>query len=353
MNEEQTTEVVEDEQLNHLDLSDEEFEKQSLPSTEQPIIEAKEEVEEEESSDEEEDTSNINVEGSTIASSESTEETNTEVAVNYEEAYKEVLKPLRANGKDLVLETVEDLRNLASMGANYAKKMAAIKPSLRIIKMLENNGIDESKLNFLIDLDKKNPDAINKLLKDSNIDPLDINLEETKYSPNAYNVSDKEVELDSVLEDIKETPTFSETISIISNKWDEASKRVLLENPTIIKIINDHVGTGIYSQISEIVERERTMGRLVGVSDIDAYKQVGDYLQANNKFVVREQQTNAINTPVVNPVSNKAVTDEQTKNRRKAASPVKGTVANQSTLDFNPLALSDEEFEKIASSRYM
>ena len=41
--------------------------------------------------------------------------------------------------------------------------------------MLENAGItDENQLAYLIDLSNKNPQAIQKLVKDSGIDPLDM-----------------------------------------------------------------------------------------------------------------------------------------------------------------------------------
>ena len=68
--------------------------------------------------------------------------------------------------------------------------------------MLENNGLlDEQKITYLIDLDKKNPDAIGKLIKESGIDPLDVNTqEEPKYTPGNYSVSDAQVNLDAVLD---------------------------------------------------------------------------------------------------------------------------------------------------------
>ena len=85
------------------------------------------------------------------------------------------------------------------MGANYNKKMAALKPNLKLLKLLENNGLlSEEKLSFLIDLDKKNPDAITKLVKDSGLDPLEMDVSKSDYKPNTYTVHDREVELDSV-----------------------------------------------------------------------------------------------------------------------------------------------------------
>lgn len=80
----------------------------------------------------------------------------TEQSVNYEQEYKRILAPFKANGKEVEVKSVDDAITLMQMGANYQKKMAALKPNLKILKILENNGLlDEGKLSFLIDLDKR------------------------------------------------------------------------------------------------------------------------------------------------------------------------------------------------------
>jgi hypothetical protein len=287
---------------NALELSDEEFLKQPMPTDEptEPVEEPVSDSEEEEvvSEQEEPEEAPEASEELTEASEETTteeqddglqeeKETNEveDTAINYEEVYKELFAPFKANGKDMKVDSIEDARQLMQMGANYNKKMAAIKPNLKLVKTLEKNGIDEEKLNYLIDLSNKSPDAIKKLLKDSEIDPLDIDTNaELDYKPKSYIANDKEVELDGILEEIQETESFNTTVDIIGNKWDGQSKQVIVDNPQLIKVINEHVGNGIYDQIMGIVERERVLGRLNGLSDIEAYRQVGDALNAQGAF---------------------------------------------------------------------
>lgn len=291
-------------------------------------------------------TEEINTEEGTTE--ESTVEDQEESTLDYKAAYEEVFKPFKANGKEMKVDNVDDVRQLMQMGANYNKKMAALKPSLKLMKMLENNGLlDEAKLGYLIDLDKKNPDAVKKLIKDAGIDPLDIDInEETSYKPNTYNVNDKEIELDAVLSEIKETDTFNSTIDIIGNKWDEQSKLVLLDNPGLIKVINQHVGNGVYEAITNEVERLRVLGKLEGMSDIDAYKAVGDVM-----YAPRANAPMANNTiKSTSKATNKE--DPRLNDKRKAASTTK-SVASNVKPNFNPLAMSDEEFEKIASSKFI
>ena len=105
-------------------------------------------------------------------------EKSAEKAVDYKAAYEKIMTPFKANGKLISLESPDEAVRLMQMGANYTKKLQALQPQLRMLRMLENNGLlDEQKLSYLIDLDKKNPSAITKLVKESGIDPIDIDIE--------------------------------------------------------------------------------------------------------------------------------------------------------------------------------
>jgi len=276
--------------------------------------------------------------------------------IDYKVQYEELLSPFKANGKDIKVDTVEDARSLMQMGANYNKKMAALKPNLKMVKMLDNHGLlDEEKLSYLIDLSKKDPEAVKKLVKDSGLDPLDIDTENIAYKPNAYNVSDNEVALDGILDDIRDTSSFNTTIDIIGNKWDEASKDMIAKDPNIIKVINEHVGSGIYKKVSEVVERERILGRLSGLSDIEAYKQVGDAINSNGGFgdPVQATPTQPVSTSKSNSVNktNNPV-DLKLANKRKAAGSTKSKTS-KTAPQFDVLNMSDEEFEKMSASKFV
>lgn len=381
---------LEEDQTNPLEISDEEFNNLSLDALESTEDDSEEEedndddnseasdddsdnddsddddsddsdIEEDEDENDDDDEEDVAVKGTEpfkesketqIEDKKEKEETNRESNIDYKAEYQKLLAPFRANNRDMQVDSVDDARTLMQMGANYNKKMAALKPNLKLIKMLDNNNLlDEQKLSYLIDLDKKNPDAIAKLIKESGVDPLEIDTEaDSNYQSGTYTVNDKEVELDGILDEIKDTKSFNETIDIIGNKWDEPSKQILLDNPSIIKIINEHVETGIYAQIQAVVEKERMLGKLDGLSDIEAYKQVGDALNAQNGFT---QESNSVaTTPVRKKKVNKNA-DSKLRSRKKAAGFTKSTPSKKSNDDFNPLNMSDEEFEKIASSKYI
>lgn len=277
-------------------------------------------------------------------------------APDYKAMYEKITAPFKANGRDIAVKNAEDAISLMQMGANYNKKMAALKPNLKLMKLLENNGLlNEERIGFLIDLEKKNPNAINKLIKDSGLDPMDLNTDTaSEYKPNTYTVDDREMELDAVLEEIQGTPTYNRTLEIVGSKWDGPSKQVIAGSPQLLKVINDHVQSGIYDTIIKEVERERMFGRLNGLSDIDAYKQTGDAIQSRGGFaplVQKAQQTPAPAVVVV-PKLSKAE-DDKLNEKRRAAGSTKPASAAKTNQDYNPLSLSDDAFSKLVHNEYI
>ena len=279
--------------------------------------------------------------------SDADDKSDTDTEVDYKAEHAKLIAPFKANGKMMTIEDVDAARKLMQMGANYNKKMGALKGPMKMLKMLEKNELlDEGKLSFLIDLSKNDPKAITQLLKDSKIDPLDLNLTEgEKYQATDHSVGDAEVALDSVIDEIRNSDTWSQTLDVVTKQWDATSKQIVADNPQLLKVIDGHIANGFYDQISTEVEKERMFGRLNDVSDIEAYKTTGDALEAAGKFVVpplkgeQEQVPTAPTKPVEKPSSKKR------QEKRRAASPTKPAAKNsEAAKGLNPLSMSDEEF---------
>ena len=283
-------------------------------------------------------------------STDTKEDTPETTEFDYERAYKKVSEPFKANGIDMQVKDPEDIVRLMQMGANYQKKMAQLKPNLKIIKMLENNQLlDEAKLHNLIDISKKDPKAIAKLVKESSIDPLDIEKDvPNDYQPTNYSVSDKEYDLDAVLDEIKDTPTFSKTIQVLTKEWDDASKKTITNYPEIISIVNTHMGNGVFDKINEVLQREKALGKTEGINDVDAYKYIMDQMFEHGLLVTdapvdKDKKTSkSVSNPEDNADRNK---------KRKAVAPVKQTTPTKGSADTDFLGLSDEEFMKKYATR--
>jgi hypothetical protein len=270
--------------------------------------------------------------------------------IDYKAQYEKLLTPFKANGRDIQVNSIDDARSLMQMGANYNKKMAGLKPSLKILKLLENNGLlDESKLGFLIDLDKKDPQAINKLVKDSGLSPMDLDTDKAdEYKPKIRTVDEREIDLDTVLSDIENTSTYTRTLSVVSKEWDGPSKQVIAGQPQLLKVINDHMSSGVYDLINKEVESERVFGRLAGLSDIEAYRKVGDSIQARGGFNhLGSSQGQSGNAAPVVVIPKPKVDNGALKDKRRAAGSTPAA-APAVVKDFNPLQMSDADFAKMA-----
>lgn len=283
-------------------------------------------------------------------------------AVDYQKEYERILAPFTANGRSIKVENADEAIRLMQMGANYNKKMAGMKPHLAVLKLLENNGLlDQEKLSFLIDLDKKNPEAISKLVKDSGIDPLDISAEKAGgYKAGTHKVHPTEVELDQVLDEIKDSPKHAAVLDLVGNQWDGPSKQVIAAQPQLLKVINGHMENGIYDLIAPELERQRLFGGLNGLSDLEAYRQVGDAMAKDGKFdhilkPAGQPGQGGTQTPVAKAVVQpkpKSADDSKREEQRRAAAPAQAAApAGKAKSDFDPLALSDEEFLKLHSKR--
>lgn len=277
-----------------------------------------------------------------------------EVTVDFEAAYKRLTAPFKANGREIQVKDVDDAIALMQMGANYNKKMAALRPHLKLMKLLESNGLmSEEQIGFLIDVQRKDPAALSKLIKDSGVDPMELDTSKADdYRPTVRTVDDREIELDQVLQDIQHSPTYSKTLNVVSQQWDGASKQVIANQPQLLQVINSHMENGIYDLIQTELENERMYGRLTGLSDIEAYRKVGDAIQARGGFNHIRPSVNTVpaRTP---PVSKKPSQEQiQKTNERKRSASTSTAAPTQQAKDFNPLAMSDEEFAKLATARY-
>lgn len=350
---EETTEVETDDDSDEVDANvDTESEEEEVETVEASEEEEKEEQDESEEVNES-DTKESDIPESKDSGADkeksSTEETKTEQVedtkpIDYKSEYERLLAPFKANGKEVKVDSVDEAVQLMQMGANYTKKMSALKPHLRLVKMLENNGLlDETKLSHLIDISKKNPAAIAKAVKDAGIDPLDID-GSADYVPSNYNVSDQSLQLDEVLADLRGTPSFATTLQVVTEKWDKQSQNVIAENPELLRVINNHVDSGIYEKVMAQVNKARMLGQLTNVPDIVAYKMVGDDLAKKQE----SQGTKPAGTVVAKQAEPiKQNVDLNVNKRKQAVAPSKGK-SKAVEEDFNPLNLSDDEFLRLA-----
>lgn len=284
-----------------------------------------------------------------------------EPAINYEEEYKKLFSPIKANGKEITLSNMDEAITMIQLGANYTKKMQSIKPNLKLIKMLQNNNLlDENRISHLIDVSKGDKAAISKLIKDSNIDPLDIDSESgVSYKPNNHRVSDAQIEFDQALSDLTNTEHGQKLIVAIERDFDEISKQAIFKEPQIVRVLADQKKSGIFDQIMSEVEKQKTLGNpeIVSMPYLKAYDRIGNEMkekgllkfpEANKELPKDEEKTPVIRQPIKRKPAPK--TKVSNGDRAKAASPSTGGTKKKKFSMDELLDMDDEAFEKLANT---
>ena len=274
---------------------------------------------------------------------------------NYKAGYEQIMAPFKANGKMITPRSPEEAISLMQMGANYTRKMQELQPYRKVMLMLENNGLmDEGKLSFLIDLEKKNPEAIKKLIKEAGIDPLDINPEEeVNYQAGNHRVTDTEAAFATELDDLKSTPEGQATLGVIVQTWDAQSKEALIENRGLLQTIQQQRENGIYDRIVSEMSRLQMLGQIpAGTPFLAAYNQVGNQLAAAGGFadLVQPKAEPTVTTPAAKaPVVTRVVQPKPAiTNTEQASAASPSRAAPRKVEQFiNPLAMSDEDFAKL------
>lgn len=274
-----------------------------------------------------------------------------QAAPDFKALYEGLLKPIKANGKEIQLKSHDELVQLAQQGANYTRKMQDIAPHRKTLLMLENNGIDQEQLSYLIDLSKKDPAAIQKLLKDSAINPLDIDVEaEPTYQGGNHRVSDEEANFRAAIDDATASETGRVVIQAINGTWDQASKELLFSQPGIIETMIQQQEAGFYERIAGEVDRRRVLGQIpAGMSFLQAYKTVGDQMVAGGQLqdLVANEPAPAQTPPVATaPVAVRVapVKPAVAPNARAEAAAPTRAAPNAAKKIVNPLAMSDDDF---------
>jgi len=326
-----------------------EIEEEVEATTEEPVIDPMAETEEEQKAPEK-----------VVAKDDKTDAVDEEP--DYKALYEEVMAPFKANGKEFKPQSSQEAVRLMQQGANYVKKMTALRPNLKLMRMLQNQDLlDEEKLTFLIDVHRRDPAAIQKLLKDGDVDPMSIDTdEEPKYSPGDHKVSDDEMAFHSTLEEVLSSSTGSKTVKLINDTWDARGKEEVYRDPDILKLMDQHRQSGIYDKIATEIDRQMTLGDIsTNIPFIEAYKTVGDKLfQAGRLIPQNQEQGNRPNaygsseqtrTPVATSKPKRTVASNG--DRVKAASPTRST-PKAPAKEFDPFAMSDDELMKATSPRF-
>lgn len=290
---------------------------------------------------------------------EPTQETKPEpqVEVTPEKAFfDKVTGGFTANGKEYKIDNADDVVKLMQMGLNYNQKMAAMKPGLKVLKALQDHGIESvDQLGYLLDLHNKKPEAIAKLVQEAGIDTYDLNEEKAAaYQPSRPEVSDATINFELAAKALEGNPHFGTVVQQLGT-YDEQTKQEIFNNPGLLSVLTSHVEKGQYDQIVARVQYEQSLGRLTGMSFLQAYDTVGNLLfgqvqqpQVQPQVQPVVNQAPVVPTPVPVPVATKPNTSNNAARNLATAPHSTAAQVNKQVLTPEQIwNMSPEEFAKL------
>lgn len=194
--------------------------------------------------------------------------------------YKQVTAPFKANGTQVQIKDPRDAIRLMQMGLNYNEKMASLKPHMRVLRSLDKAGLlDESKLNYLIDLSNHKPEAIAQLLKTAEVDTYNLpDLEEKPYQANNYMLSEDQVAFEETVKAVSANPAGEAVLNVIHG-WDDESISQISKNPNFLEQLAEQKESPLFDDAMSIIMRDKALGKLdANKPMVELYNDVATYL---------------------------------------------------------------------------
>ena len=265
--------------------------------------------------------------------------------IDYKAFYESVTQEYKANGQvHPGVKDPEKFIKALQMATDYANKTAALKPIVRKAKLLE--GLSDEDLTEMLEFKKGNPEVIKKALKQHNIDPMLVDLENINYQPHSVVPTSEQVEFQTTIDTLaKDHELFSKLDTVVMNQLDEKSKSQLLSGDgSFLKALAEEMKIGRFDIVMPMVQQNKLFNpeKFYGMTDLDIYITLAEQYEASKQATVTP--TVPANTIAqVNPV--KAV-DPDIEAKRDAAS-ITTTTTNKAKPSYDPVKLSDEEFLKL------
>ncbi len=256
-----------------------------------------------------------------------------------------VFQPLRADGKEYPIESLQELYTLASKGINSNRKWEESAEGRRMQSTMKKNGIDMDSFNLLIEASKGDHNALLSLLNKNNIDPLDLDTDafDGNYKPKDHSTNDFEIQLNDVVARVENQPRYQESVNVIMNDWDEASKNEFMQNPQILELLNrdmqlDKDGFSMYDKVSPLAEKLKALETGTRKTDLEYY------MDAGKRVITAINQSNQSKADAKEAVKTKAKKKTASNNKRKKSAASSG---GQSTTgkSVDVTAMTDEELD--------
>ena len=274
----------------------------------------------------------------------------------------------KANGKEYEMSDEEmksQFPKIFGQAMDYTKKTQAMKPWRQTIDAIESAKLSHEDVSLMIDVLRGDKQAIAEVIKRTGTDALDIDTENSKYTPKSYGRDETALAIKDVIDEISGDKEYDITHKILSKEWDDKSFAEFTKDPDLIRQLHIDVKSGMYNQVQPIAEKLKVFDR-GRKTDLDYYLQAASDMFAEQNAEKQRQaaiesqrvqvEAKAARQAEIERVKATQQAREKTTEKveqRRAAAPVKAVSGTKKVMDY--LDDSDEAFEewykKMDSSR--
>ena len=264
----------------------------------------------------------------------------------------------KANGREYKFtqdEIMAQFPKIFGQAMDYTKKTQAMKPWRKTIDAIEEAKLGHNDINLMIDVMKGNKEAIAEVLKRTGVDSLEIDTENSKYTPNDYGRDDKALAIKDIIEEISVDREYETTHKVLSKEWDEKSFRRMTDDPELIRLLHYDVKSGTFDKVQAVAEKIKVFDRGLK-TDLEYYelasKEIAQQFQEEQRRayeVERQRADREARLTKQAEIERVRKTQERQKEvevkavERKAATPTSRKAVSSKVVDY--LDDSDEAFE--------
>ena len=264
----------------------------------------------------------------------------------------------KANGREYKFtqdEIMAQFPKIFGQAMDYTKKTQAMKPWRKTIDAIEEAKLGHNDINLMIDVMKGNKEAIAEVLKRTGVDSLEIDTENSKYTPNDYGRDDKALAIKDIIEEISVDREYETTHKVLSKEWDEKSFNKMTDNPELIRLLHNDVKSGTFDKVQAVAEKIKVFDRGLK-TDLEYYELASmeiaqQYQEEQRRTYDVERQRLDREAKLARQAEIERVRKTQERQKevevkaveRKAAAPTSRKAVSSKVVDY--LDDSDEAFE--------
>jgi len=260
-----------------------------------------------------------------------------------------------------------------------AKKFEAIKGARTVVDPLKKRGLleDTERFDLLMKVNDGDPEAIKELLKQNEVDPMELDMDEIKYERTQEASTDVDLMFKDALEVGEQYGVKDKVANVILKEWDDKSRDVFFEDSgkaqAISSALAEQMSNGLYDRVMATATQLKSIdleGKYSSMNAIDMYNAAAEVvnreIDAERKAAAEEETKTKEEASKVEEEKKKlrakrekeeyeakakAQEDKVNKARRKAVESTKKTKSKTtvSPKKYDPLTLEGdalEEFER-------